>query len=91
MVFLYILSISFTIAPTGAPTNVTVQVESSTGIFISWRPPEKLKQNGIITNYNVEIHPTTVSTQLRKYRISSDSTSVMITGKLYIGSVTHIL
>ena len=69
--------------PDGAPVNVTVEVKSSTTIFISWQPPEKLKQNGIITSYNVEINSSIVSVPTRKRNLSADSTNVTVTGIMY--------
>ena len=69
-------------APSGAPLNVTVVVQSSTSILISWQPPETLEQNGVISSYDVEINSTKVSVQPRKYRFLANTTNVTVTGKL---------
>ena len=67
--------------PSGPPVNVTVEAESSTSIFISWQPPETLKQNGIITTYRIYVNPVITPSQLYTYNITSDATSFNITGE----------
>ena len=42
-------------APSGTPTDVTIQVLSSTSVLIKWSPPELLLRNGVITKYNLSI------------------------------------
>ena len=42
-------------APSGSPQNVSVSSLSSTSIFIFWEPPSLETQNGIITEYRVNI------------------------------------
>ena len=69
-------------APSGVPLNVTVEVESSTRILISWQPPEELKQNGNITSYKVQINSTVPSIQPHSRYLSTDNTSISVTGNL---------
>ncbi len=57
--------------------NVTVKPQSSSSIVISWQPPEVLKQNGIISSYDVEINSTLMS---RKYRFLANTTNITVTG-----------
>ena len=42
-------------APSGEPTNVTIQVLSSTSILLKWEPPQFSQQNGVISGYTVLI------------------------------------
>ena len=69
-------------APSGAPLNVTVKAQSSTSILISWQPPETLKQNGIISSYDIEINSTDASLNPRKYSFPANTTSATLTGNL---------
>ena len=41
--------------PSGAPTNVSVEVLSSNSIFITWQPPEPSQQNGVINGYTIRL------------------------------------
>lgn len=60
--------------------NVSVSAESSTGLFISWQPPEVLKQNGIITSYNVEIRPVVATSQILTYNLTANTSWLSVTG-----------
>ena len=71
-------------APSGAPLNVTVKAQSSSSILISWQPPEALKQNGIISSYDVEINSTLMS---RKYRFLANTTNVTVTGNITLAAL----
>ena len=44
-------------APSGPPTNVTVSIESSTSILVSWSEVPAIDRNGIITQYEVVYEP----------------------------------
>lgn len=46
------------IAPSGAPLDVSVIVNSSSTARISWSPPTYIDRNGIIVNYTVRIITT---------------------------------
>lgn len=48
--------ISIYAAPTSPPQNVTVKVQSSTAIFISWAAPLMEEQNGIIQLYQIVLY-----------------------------------
>ena len=39
--------------PSGEPTNVTIQVLSSTSILLKWEPPLFSEQNGVISGYTI--------------------------------------
>ena len=67
--------------PSGPPVNVTVEAESSTSLFISWQPPETLKQNGIITSYGIEIRQSDPVSQLHTYNATADTMSIRVTGE----------
>ena len=49
------IPLSFISAPSSSPENVTVVSLSSTSLFISWSPPPPETQNGIISEYRVNI------------------------------------
>ena len=66
--------------PSGPPVNVTVKIESSTSIFISWQPPETLQQNGIITSYRIDVNSVIDPSQLYTYNTTSDALSFNVTG-----------
>ena len=40
-------------APTEVPVNVSVSVQSSSNITLSWKPPSLKEQNGVIIRYHV--------------------------------------
>ena len=71
---------SYCTVPSGPPINVTVEAESSTSLFISWQPPEMLKQNGIITSYRIDVNSVINPLQLRTYNTTSDTMSFNVTG-----------
>ena len=77
----YYYIINYT-APNGTPLNITVIVQSSSSILISWQPPQILQQNGIISSYNVEINSTDTSVKPRKYRFPANTTNITVTGNL---------
>ncbi|XP_041482004.1 Down syndrome cell adhesion molecule-like protein 1 homolog isoform X2 [Lytechinus variegatus] len=49
----YLEQTTGTAAPDGAPSNLTLEVSSSTSITASWEPIPALNQNGAITGYMV--------------------------------------
>ena len=61
--FLFVVSFSITYfylvlfipAPSSFPQNVSIMLLSPTSLFISWSPPPLDTQNGIITEYRVNI------------------------------------
>lgn len=50
-----LLSLLFPTAPSGSPQNVSVISLSSTSLSISWDPPSLETQNGVITQYRVNV------------------------------------
>ena len=45
----------FPIAPSGSPLNFSGAVQSSTEIIFTWSPPKQEDQNGVITNYLLDV------------------------------------
>ncbi len=41
----------FYLAPSGPPLNIKTTLRSVSSLFLTWDPPEKTKQNGIIISY----------------------------------------
>ena len=68
--------------PSGSPINITLEAESSSELFISWQPPEQLKQNGIITGYRILISSSDTSSQARAYTVPADINSLRVTGTM---------
>ena len=70
-------------APAGSPTNVKIEVLSSTSVVIRWEPPELILSNGIITNYNLIVMFASNSTAQR-YAVPATVLSVPIEGSFCI-------
>lgn len=49
----FLMRVDIISAPSGPPTEVEVEVTSSTSITLSWQPPHLLHRNGIINSYQV--------------------------------------
>ena len=81
MLSLHLFQFKSPTVPSGPPVNVSVESESSTSIFISWLPPETLKQNGIITTYRIDVNSVITPSQLYTYNTTSDTMSFNVTGK----------
>ena len=50
--WLYI-DMHFSTVPTGVPTNVHLEMQSSGSVFLTWQPPPLSQQNGIISGYTI--------------------------------------
>ena len=48
-------------APSGAPQNLRARDTRRTSITLVWQPPPASQQNGIITNYTVQVTPAVES------------------------------
>ena len=73
--------ISTHVAPSGSPTNVTIEVLSSTSVFIKWQPPELLLSNGVITKYTLSVHFVKNETT-RTFSVPAATLSVHVEGIL---------
>lgn len=65
------------LVPSGPVVNLTIEVTSSTSLFLRWEPPELEDQNGIIIGYVVNV--TAVETGMT-FQLSSSDSSLMATG-----------
>ena len=54
VIYLFLMSLSPSIVPSGAPLNVIV-TSSSTSISVSWEAPRLELQNGVIRSYHVTV------------------------------------
>ena len=52
------MSSIFSAAPSTPPQNFTVEVLSSTVVFLRWAPPKPDQQNGVIRNYHIRQYET---------------------------------
>ena len=75
--------------PSGAATNITVEVLSSTSLLITWEPPPPSEHNGVITLYRVLV--TSDSGQIRVYNVSADPLSLRIEGNVMVMHVRHLI
>ena len=66
-------------APAGSPTNVVIEVLSSTSVIIKWEPPELLLRNGIIIKYHLTVTFASNNT-VHKYPVPATVLSVPIEG-----------
>jgi len=73
--------ISTHVAPSGSPTNVMIEVLSSTSVFIKWQPPEPLLSNGVITKYTLSVHFVKNET-IRTFSVPAATLSVHVEGTL---------
>ena len=64
-------------APSGPPRNISLSVQNSQSISISWDPPSPNVQNGILRQYSVTL---TSSFSVVTHTVSSSITSSVITG-----------
>ena len=85
-----LLCLFYHTAPTEAPLNVSVLVQSSHSIILSWEPPSLEEQNGLLVQYHVIVMETqilyldngTVISQLgiirnRTYNVSEGRTQLV--------------
>ena len=66
-----------TLAPSGAPFNLTAMAINSTSIHLIWLPPDEEQHNGDIRHYNiriVELHSG------REFQLNSTNISTVYTG-----------
>lgn len=78
---IYFDSYLFT-APSGPPTSLTAVATSSSSIDMTWAPPTRDQQNGIIRHYLVTLVPTTVSAgaETLTRNVSSVQQAISISG-----------
>ena len=43
-------------APSAAPKDITVVIQSSISVLIQWSPPDADQQNGVIQHYQIEVY-----------------------------------
>ena len=67
----------FSLAPSEAPSDLSVTVLSATTVELSWQPPPQSSRNGIIINYAAQYSSVD---QVSDSVVNSTSTQVMITG-----------
>ena len=65
--------------PTGPPTNVLATPTSTRSISLSWSPPRRELQNGIITHYLVTVSSAATGT-ISTRNVSSVQQTVSISG-----------
>lgn len=63
-------------APSGPPTNVTVDALSSSSIFITWSPPDQAEQNGIIKHYIVNVTELQYGDSIEYYSVVEQELTV---------------
>ena len=71
-----LVCILVSIAPSAPPQSVSESVQSSTGVFIQWSPPQTSDTNGIIRSYTVILVNTRTGT-VASY--SATNTNINIT------------
>ena len=67
----------FSLAPTTPPQNFTVEVLSSTDVFLRWFPPSLDQQNGVIRNYHIRQYDTGTGI-LTNYTQGKDRTELVV-------------
>ena len=68
--------------PSSAPENVTAIAMDSRTLVVSWRPPPTASQNGILTEYVVNISVADSGEQLQ-YRTTTGSASSLLISSLH--------
>ncbi len=53
-------SVSYYLDPDGTPNDFTLTTTSSSSFTVTWRPVDKLLQNGEIVNYTIDCNDTMV-------------------------------
>ena len=71
-----LVCILVSIAPSAPPQSVSESVQSSTGVFIQWSPPQTSDTNGIIRSYTIILVNTRTGT-VASY--STTNTNINIT------------
>lgn len=64
------------VAPSGSPENIVATSLSSTSVELSWDPPPVDQQNGIITNYYINV--TEVETGMVSQLMVTGTTQLLI-------------
>lgn len=67
----------FSLAPTTPPQNFTIEVLSSTDVFLRWFPPSLDQQNGVIRNYQIRQYDTATGI-LTNYTQERDRTELVV-------------
>lgn len=73
--YTYILYTFYPTAPTAPPSSITVDIQSSVEVLLSWSPPNNEDRNGEIEFYIITITETTTQYE---FEIQALSTSVNI-------------
>ena len=63
--------------PSGPPQNIIAETSTSRSIYITWNPPLAEDQNGMITNYIVNVTGVETGEQVQ---LTTESESVNVTG-----------
>ena len=71
------------IAPSGPPTNLAVNVTSSTTVSLSWNPPPESDKNGLIIEYNVSL----IDTMSGNHFFRSTSSNHLTVEQLYPNTI----
>ena len=72
----FTLNLSHFAAPSGAPENIVAMSLTSTSVQLSWNPPPADQQNGIITDYYVNM--TEVETRVTVQLMVTGATSLLV-------------
>ena len=64
-------------APSTPPQNFTVEVLSSTAVFLQWMSPRIDQQNGVIRNYHIRQYETSTGI-LTNYTQGGDRTELVV-------------
>ena len=65
--------------PKGTPTNVSVEVLTSSSIRITWQPPQRSLQDGVISGYTI-IFTSLQNRYMHTYNVSGNASSHTIEG-----------
>ena len=71
-----ISSNSCTLVPEGSPTNVAIDVLSSSSVILKWEPPELADRNGIIIKYYINVTFSGNNT-VQRYSVPDTSTIII--------------
>ena len=66
-------------APDGSPTNVVIEVQSSSSVILKWEPLQLALRNGIITAYRLNVTFVSNST-VQEYSVPANVLSLRIEG-----------
>ena len=65
-------------APTGPPENVSIEVNSSTVIRVSWEEVAEIDRRGIITEYEVMYEPLMTFGELTTLTVNTTNLSITL-------------